>query len=198
MRANENAECAMIPRLLIILILFSLVGCQPQSPSTGGSSDQPDSTPNPSANSGGASPKFSLTSPDGSTVNFDPAQNPDDEVFLILFWSHKWDPNVKTLLQRTAELHERYAPRGLTIIGISYDEEPASVREFLVQNPLPFEVAVGTDSTAKNFQVVSIPTSILVDANGRIADRWEGYFNTEELSQKISPTLPGRNGNSDN
>ena len=184
--------------LLILVLTFSLLGCQTQSTSTKETpSESPVSGVVSGAETGGASPKFSLTSPDGNAINFDPAQNPDNEAFLILFWSQRWDPNVKTLLQRTSELHERYAPRGLTIIAVSYDDEPAELRTFLSQNALPFEVAVGSDTTSKDFEVESVPTSILVDSNGRIVDRWTGYFDTEELAKRISPHLPGRNGNSD-
>ena len=67
-------------------------------------------------------------------------------------WSlHRWQ--VATFLERAAELHERYAPRGLVIYGVAYDEEPAGLRKFLSTNALPFEVVVGTDATYRNFKI---------------------------------------------
>ena len=150
-----------------------------------------------SAESGEPSPGFNLAAPDGSTVEFNPKENPDNEVFLLLFWSYRFDPNVKTLLSRAGELHERYSPRGLNIIGVAYGEEPSGLRKFLAANPVPFEVAVGADSTYEKFALTSIPTAVLVDENGRIVERWSGYFTTEELAEKISPKLPGRTGNSE-
>ena len=93
--------------------------------------------------------------------------------------------------------HERYSPRGLNIIGVAYGEEPSGLRKFLAANPVPFEVAVGADSTYEKFALTSIPTAVLVDENGRIVERWSGYFTTEELAEKISPKLPGRTGNSE-
>lgn len=180
-----------------LLCLLSTSGCKNKgtevSPSASGS---PVSSEPVVIKDGQPSPKFQLTAPDGSTVNFNPAENPDKEVFMLLFWSYRWDPNVQTLLSRTAELHERYAPRGLTIIGVSYDEEPAGLRDFLSKNKVPFDVAVGKDSTYKSFAVSSIPAGVLVDASGRIVERWNGYFSTEELAALISPHLPGRGGNS--
>jgi peroxiredoxin len=184
--------------LSLALALLFLAGCQPSGPV------QPSATTNHGtsnsgdvATAGEPSPKFQLTAPDGTTVKFDPSDNPDNEAYLIYFWSYRWDPNVATFLERVSELHERYAPRGLVIYGIAYDEEPAGLRKFLSTNSLPFEVVVGTDATYRNFKIDSIPTGILVDPNGRIVERFSGYYSTEELAEKISPYLPGRNGNSD-
>ncbi|MFA5504991.1 MAG: TlpA disulfide reductase family protein, partial [Vulcanimicrobiota bacterium] len=159
-------------------------------------SETPTPTQGQTSASGDPSPKFSLTSPDGTTVKFDPSQNPDNEVFLLYFWSYRWDPNVVTFRERTSELHERFAPRGLVVYGIAYDEEPAGLRKYLSQNSLPFEVVVGTDATYRDFKIESIPTGILVDSSGKIAERFSGYYSTEELAEKISPYLPGRTGNS--
>jgi hypothetical protein len=180
---------------IALFVLLCLTGCQDQEGDTDPNAS-PTSSPTASAGAGEPSPKFNLTAPDGSTVTFDPSDNPDNEAFLVLFWSYRWDPNVSVFLDRAAELHERYAPRGLTIYGVSYDEEPDGLRKYLSQNPVPFEVAVGADSTYEKFKVESIPTAILVDSSGRIVDRWSGYFTTEELANRISPHLPGRSGNS--
>lgn len=178
-----------------LLTLLLIGGCSTSTPVS-----TPTSSASPSVSageeSGQPSPTFNLTSPDGSTVAFDPSDNPDKDAFLLLFWSYRWDPNVETFLERASELHERYAPRGLVIIAVSYDEEPTGLRKYLEEHPVPFEVAVGVDSTYRNFKVSSIPTSILVNSNGEIVDRWTGYYTAEELADRISTRLPGRSGNS--
>lgn len=183
--------------LYLGLILFALLAAGCQKSAEPGQSATPKPTKSSAASTGAPSPKFNLTAPDGSTVAFDPSNNPNQEAFLLLFWSYRWDPNVSTFVQRASELHERYAPRGLTIIGVAYDEEPAGLRNYLSKNPLPFDVAVGADTTYEKFQIDSIPTAILVNKEGKIVERWTGYFTTEELAGKISPHLPGRSGNSD-
>lgn len=186
----------MIRTLVTILAILLLAGCQPSGPVS--PSDSPTTSgPSNVGSTGEPSPKFQLTSPDGTMVKFDPSQNPDNEAFLIYFWSYRWDPNVATFIERAGELHERYAPRGLVIYGVAYDEEPAGLRKFLSTNSLPFEVVVGTDATYKDFKIESIPTGIIVDPNGRIVDRFTGYYTTEELAEKIHPYLPGRTGNSE-
>ena len=138
----------------IVLALLFLAGCQ--TPPSSQPTPTPSGTvsgPTPSADRGEPSPKFNLTAPDGSSVKFDPSDNPDEEIFMILFWSYRWDPNCKELLARTSELHERYAPRGLNIIAVSYQEEPDGLRKFLATNSVPFEVAVGTEATYQRFEL---------------------------------------------
>ena len=100
-------------------------------------------------------------------------------------------------LGNIAELHERYAPRGLRIIAVAYGEEPSGLRTFLAENKTPFPVAVGVDSTLSKFDLKALPTAILVDKSGKIADRWEGHFSTEEMGEKLKSYLPGRDGNSE-
>lgn len=177
-------------RLLTFCLLFSLLGL------CGCGKGTPSATPTAKTAPGEVSPAFNLTAVDGSTVSFKPQDNPTGDVTLLVFWSFTWDSNVETLLARLAELHERYAPRGLRIISVSYDEEPSRLRNFLSSNKTPFPVAVGVDSAYERFGIKSIPTAILVDKDGKIVERWEGHYSTEELSPKITSYLPGRDGNS--
>lgn len=153
-------------------------------------------TPSATPKSGSLAPAFNLTAVDGSAVKFDPKNNPNGDVTLLVFWSKTWDSNAKVLLSRLAELHERYAPRGLRIIAVAYQEEPADLRAYLAINKTPFPVAVGVDNTYEKFALKSIPTAILVDKAGKVAEKWEGHYSTEEMSTTISPYLPGRDGNS--
>ncbi len=176
---------------IILLLSLTLMGCG------GGEKNKQNPSANPSVSKGQTSPAFNLTAVDGSTISLKPSENPDGDIHLVLFWSYRWDPNVKTLLQRYAELHERYAPRGLRIIAVAYGEEPSGLRTFLAENKTPFPVAVGVDSTFSKFDLKALPTAILVDKSGKIADRWEGHFSTEEMGEKLKSYLPGRDGNSE-
>jgi peroxiredoxin len=175
--------------VLFLLVTASLCGC-------GGPGSQPGPTPTAQSSPGQLSPSFNLTAVDGSAVSYSPTNNPNGDVTLLAFWSYSFDSNVKVLLSRLAELHERYAPRGLRLISIAYQEEPANLRNFLSTNKTPFPVAVGVDSTYQKFALKSIPTAILIDKSGKIVHRWEGHYSTEEMSTVISGYLPGRDGNS--
>ncbi len=180
--------------LWLATALLLTMGCR------GGGDASPGATPAESASpvveAGQPSPTFNLTGPDGSVVSFLPAES-EGELHLLVFWSYRFDPNADLLLKRSRELHERYAPQGLSIFGVTYDEEPGGVRNFLEQHPIPFPTAIGSRTVADRFELKAVPTALLVDSEGRIIDRWEGHFSTDELAQKISGRLPGRSGNSE-
>ncbi len=91
--------------VLFLLVTASLCGC-------GGPGSQPGPTPTAQSSPGQLSPSFNLTAVDGSAVSYSPTNNPNGDVTLLAFWSYSFDSNVKVLLSRLAELHERYAPRG--------------------------------------------------------------------------------------
>ncbi len=175
---------------ILLILTLAVAGC-------GGGNTKAKASASPTVSKGQTSPSFNLTAVDGSAVSLKPTENPQGDVNLVLFWSYRWDPNVKTLLARYSELHERYAPRGLRIIAVAYGEEPSGLRTFLAENKTPFPVAVGVDSTFTKFGLEALPTAILIDKTGKIADRWEGHFTTEELGEKLKTYLPGRDGNSE-
>ncbi len=178
--------------LLLLMVMLIAVACQPKP------GPQPDASATPATESGQAgelAPRFELNGPDGSPVVFAPDKIVNDEVHLLLFWSFLWDPNVQTFMERAGELHERYSPRGLNIIAISFDKDPDALRNYLTEHKSPFPIAVGTSKTFEDFQLEAVPTSILVDKDGRVRERWEGYFSTEEQADTITPYLPGRTGN---
>lgn len=173
------------------ILALLLTGCKnkPQ--------DKPTALATPNIAAGSVASAFNLVGADGSAVSFKPGENPQGiDATLLIFWSLRWDPNSKTLLNRARELQERCGPRGLRIITIAYDGEPAKIRSFLAGFKLPFAVALAANNTLKNYSVKAIPTSILIAKNGKLIDRWEGYFSTQEQSERITPHISGRSGNS--
>ncbi|MFA5504858.1 MAG: hypothetical protein WC423_05505, partial [Vulcanimicrobiota bacterium] len=66
----------MIKVLSIIATILLFSGFQSSTPVS--PSETPTPTQGQTSASGDPSPKFSLTSPDGTTVKFDPSQNPDN------------------------------------------------------------------------------------------------------------------------
>jgi hypothetical protein len=69
------------------------------------------------------------------------------------------------------EFQKRYSRRGLTSIGVAMDEEGWKVvNPYLEQHPISYPVVVGDADFAKLFQIDSLPVTLLIDRNGRIAD----------------------------
>jgi thiol-disulfide isomerase/thioredoxin len=98
------------------------------------------------------------------------------KVVLVEFWA-TWCPPCIADLPNIVALHDKYAPKGFTIISVSLDQKPEdggdrALREFLKQHPHPWPQYYQGNSFEAEFSshwgINSIPTLFLVDQNGNL------------------------------
>jgi thiol-disulfide isomerase/thioredoxin len=90
-----------------------------------------------------------------------------DRVVVVDFFAAYCRPCQKSLpvLQRLVREN-----RGVTVVGVSLDDDPAAARLQIVRHGLTFPVIHDrARSLAGRFRVVDIPASFVVDRGGRIA-----------------------------
>lgn len=91
---------------------------------------------------------------------------------IVEFWATWCGPCVRNI-PHLNELHDRFASRGLVIIGVS-DEHPENVKDFAKEHSMRYAVAVDRRKDLSiHFGIKSIPHALLVDASDRII--WEGH-----------------------
>jgi len=96
-------------------------------------------------------------------------------VVLIDFWA-SWCGSCWRALPLLAELQSRYRDRGLVVLAVTVDEDPAVAREFATRKQLSFTILDDhTGSIADRYDVHAMPHSFLVDADGRIVAEFEGF-----------------------
>lgn len=110
-------------------------------------------------------------------------------VVLLDFWA-TWCHGCKIEIPWYMEFKRKYEGRGLAVIGVSMDDDGwKSVKPFLQQNQLNYPVVIGTPDLAKLYGVDSMPVTLLIDREGKIADLHSGVVNKDEFEREIQTLL---------
>ncbi|MEP7027061.1 MAG: TlpA disulfide reductase family protein [Candidatus Eisenbacteria bacterium] len=91
------------------------------------------------------------------------------------FWA-SWCVPCRRSFPWLRELQERYGEHGLAIVAINLDKDRAAADRFLAAYPSPFRVAFDpTGKTAGAFHVSAMPSSFLIDREGRLIEAHAGF-----------------------
>jgi thiol-disulfide isomerase/thioredoxin len=119
------------------------------------------------------------------------------KVVLVDFWA-SWCAPCRSSFPHYARLHAEFAPRGLVIVAISVDEDPAAYAAFVRKFAPPFAVVRDKDRALANaVDVPAMPACFVLDRDGRVRAVLEGYRGEETgrelrraIEQALSPSVP--------
>ena len=114
------------------------------------------------------------------------------QIVLVNFWA-TWCDFCKDEIASIAKLRERLAPTPLTVLWVNYGQSPPRVRDYV--KPLTADVRVLLDpgqDAARAWSVRVIPSSFLVDAEGRVRYSVIGHLDWagEESVRTVRALLP--------
>jgi hypothetical protein len=97
-------------------------------------------------------------------------------------------PPCLSALPQLAALQRELAPRGLTILGASIDEDAAKVRKAFGANPA-YPVGLIGAAEWNRWGVASLPALFLVDRDGIIVRRFGGEADPTVMRAAIEEAL---------
>src|SRR5690242_3085639 len=131
-------------------------------------------------------PDFTLTDATGQTITLSAHKG---KVVLLDFWA-TWCGGCKVEIPWYVEFDKKYRDRGLAVIGVSMDDEGMKVvKPFLAQKNIEYTVVIGNEALAKKYNLDSMPLTLLIDRNGRIAVSHAGVVNKDDFESYIKTLL---------
>ncbi len=140
---------------------------------------------------GGASePAVAFAMLDGSAM---PLGSLKGRVVLVNFWA-TWCPPCRAEMPGIETVYEAKREAGFTVVGVSLDDKaPQDVGAFLRAHGIAYPVAMATPQTVAAFGgVSSLPTSFLIDRQGRIRYTVRGMFAGVALRAAVDRLLAER------
>ena len=128
--------------------------------------------------------KLAGQSPLGSPVDLAAHRG---KVVLIQYWA-TWSGPAKTDMATLKELWNKYG-RSFTVIGVNLDNNVEDLNAYLSDNPLPWQQIFekgGMDSRPANeMGIITVPTMILVDQQGKVVNRNVSTVDLESELKKL-------------
>jgi len=132
-------------------------------------------------------PPWAVTLPDGRALTSDGLKG---KVVLVNFWA-TWCPYCRKEKPVIDSFWKDYRDRGFEVISISIDDTPEKIGAWMQDKDYAFMAAPTNASVAAAFgHVASVPTSFIVDAEGRIRHKIAGQVHYPRLEKLVLPLLP--------
>ena len=110
-------------------------------------------------------------------------------VVLLNFWA-TWCPPCRKETPDLVTLSHTYGMRGLRVAGITMDEEPTSVvPAFVDRYRVPYPILLPDASFGLARSINSLPTTMLLDRQGRVARMYFGARSAEEIAPDVERLL---------
>jgi len=120
----------------------------------------------------GQAPNFTLKSNTGKNLKLSEFRG---QVVMINFWA-SWCAPCRQEMPLLEDLYKKYKRLGFTILGVNVEENSAPARKLLKNIRVSFPILFDTkNKVSKLYNVSAMPSTILVDRNGKMRFLHKGY-----------------------
>jgi len=179
------------PALLLVLAAFVLAAvCIPETLSGQNSSQSDAQRSTASAIVGHAdmipdAPDFELKDLNGKIVRL---QDFRGKAVALNFWA-TWCVPCKTEMPWLNEFQKQYGKEGFVVVGIAMDNSSDAVKEFIATMGVSYQIVMGTQAVADQYQVKGYPLTFYIDRYGRITDQVPGLATRSHIENEIKLAL---------
>ncbi len=136
---------------------------------------------------GKRAPEFALRDLSGKTVRLSHFKG---KVLLLDFWA-TWCRSCQKEIPELILLQKRYADEGFTVVGVSLDEEGATVvKPFTHRFGITYPILIGNTHVAASYGgIQAVPMAFLIGRNGRILKTFVGAQKESDFERAIRSAL---------
>ena len=108
---------------------------------------------------------------------------------VINFWG-SWCGPCKQEMPRLESAAERWAPKGVAVVGIDVLDSRDAARRFVAKHHVRYAIGYdGVGDTITPYGVFNTPTTFFVDRRGRIVSRIKGELSDGDIDAGITRAL---------
>lgn len=129
---------------------------------------------------------FTLTDLNGNKVNLKDLKGKN---VYINFWT-TWCTWCKKEMPDIEKVYQKYKDKNLVILAVNMGEDKATAGNFINQNNYHFKVLLDSDQNVSElYNITSIPVSIFIDKNGKIAQKRVGAITEDQMKAIIDQLI---------
>jgi len=119
-----------------------------------------------------AAPDFALPAREGGELRLSELKG---QVVMINFWA-TWCGPCRQEMPLLEQIHSKYEPLGFTMLGVNVEPDSAAAQAWLKNIPVSFPILFDRKSeVSSSFGVEAMPSSVLIDREGRVRHVHRGY-----------------------
>lgn len=132
-------------------------------------------------------PDFAISTLEGDTLRLSELRG---QVVLLNFWA-TWCPPCRVEMPGFQDVWEDYRDRGVVILGLSVDRgDRAQVERWVQDRGFTYPIGFAPGSVVRAYGGANVlPTSLLINREGRIVHRVEGFYAEPALRAAIHRLL---------
>jgi peroxiredoxin len=113
---------------------------------------------------------------------------------VLLNFFASWCPPCREEISSLTHLYKQYSKDGIAVVGIAVDslltpETVGDVKPLAEKLAIPYPVAIATDKIGKDYHFKGIPTTVVIDKDGKIAKTFYGYHDEKVIDAAVQKLL---------